>query len=86
MVSRGQASHAILSFNPSPHLLAGKGRFEFDHFLDVLERRAFRVAMLVVLFLWLCEKIHYTAVSTHFVDPKPQQHIEQSKTPPMASS
>jgi hypothetical protein len=42
-------------------LLAAKGRFEFDHFLDVLERRAFRVAMLVVLFLWLCEKIHDTA-------------------------
>jgi hypothetical protein len=55
-------------------------RFNFDHFLDVIERRLFRVAMLLVLLLWLGEKVRDTAVATHLVDFASRPRIE-SKAP-----
>lgn len=40
-------------------------RANFDSFLDLLERRVFRIAMLIVLLLWLSEKVCDTAIATH---------------------
>jgi hypothetical protein len=51
-------------------------RLNFDHFLDVIERRVFRVAMLIVLLLWLGEKVRDTAVASHLADFASRPRVE----------
>ena len=60
--------------------LRDSSKFDFDHFLDVIERRVFRVAMLIVLLFWLGEKVRDTAVASHLADFASRSHVE-SKAP-----
>ncbi|MGA2736491.1 MAG: hypothetical protein ABSG65_03465 [Bryobacteraceae bacterium] len=60
---------------PSQHPI-----FDFDYFLDVIEWRGLRVAMLIVPLLWLGEKVGNAAVATHLADfaPRPSRRRERS--------
>ena len=64
-------------FYTSRRPLRKPAHFSFDSLLDTLERRVFRIAMLIVLLLWLGEKIRDTAVATHFAafDSKPGKNF-----------
>ena len=70
-------------FNPHRVAIRQRSRFNFDSFLDVLERRVFRIAMLVVLVLWLGEKVWDTATAAHFMT---SAHHDIQKTEPPKSA
>lgn len=39
----------------------------FDSMLDLIERRAFRIGMLIVFLLWISDKVWHTAITTDFI-------------------
>jgi hypothetical protein len=52
---------------PRSIVLKHRRRFNFDKFLDVFERRAFRIGMLLVFLLWITDKVWHTAMTTDFI-------------------
>ena len=60
--------------------LGVRPRYGFDQFIDVIERRAFRIAMLIVLLLWLGEKVRDTAVASQPAHFTPRSRVESQTT------